>query len=199
MLHKISSQFRKPDGWLGKIISKLMIKGNSREYDKMLRELDVKPGDRIFEIGYGPGIGIDQICSSFDCHVSGIDFSELMFKQASERNKIHVQKNKAKLFYGDFLDFEMPATGYDKIFCLNVIYFWDNLNIPFTKIRSLLKEVGWFCFTMAAKDHLDKAPFASDRVFNKYSIETVVAELQNGGFTDINYNFDWVYFVKCRK
>lgn len=198
-MQKISRQFRKPDGWLGRIVSKIMIKGNSREYDNMLKELDVKPGDRIFEIGYGPGIGIDQICSAYDCHVSGIDFSELMFKQASERNKMHIQRNKAELFYGDFLDFEMPSPGYDKVFCLNVIYFWNDLHKPFTKIRSSLKEGGVFCFSMAAKDHLDKIPFTNDSVFNKYSIETVVAELKNAGFTDVNYTFDWVYFVKCRK
>jgi SAM-dependent methyltransferase len=199
MMQTISRQFRKPGGWLGRVVSRLMIKGNRREYDKMLEELGVKPGDRVFEIGYGPGIGIDQICSAFDCHVSGIDFSELMFKQASERNKIHIQKNKAELFYGDFLDFEIPAGSYDKVFCLNVIYFWDNLHIPFTKIRNSLKEGGWFCFTMASKDDLDKIPFTSDSIFNKYSIETVVAELKHAGFSDVNYTFDWVYYVKCRK
>lgn len=195
----ISKQFRKPNGIPGKIVSKLMIKGNSREYTKMLDELDIKPGDRIFEIGYGPGIGIDQICSNYNCFVSGIDFSELMFKQASERNKKHISNNKTDLFCGDFLDFEITAGSYDKVFCLNVIYFWDHLQIPFTKIRSSLKEGGLFCFSMAAKDHLDKIPFASESVFNKYSIEDVIDQLKLAGYTDINYTFDWVYFVKCRK
>ncbi len=195
----ISSQFRKPAGWLGRIVSKLLIKGNSFEYDRILDELEIKPNDKLFEIGYGPGIGIEKICSFVDCHIEGVDFSELMFKQASERNRIHIESNKAVLSYGDFLDYPLSADQYDKIFCLNVIYFWDNLFIPFTKIRLALKAGGRFCFSMADKDHLDRIPFTSDQVFNKYSIDEVINQLKLAGFTDVHYKFDLVYFVKCRK
>ena len=106
MLRFIGNQFRKPTGFFGKIISKIMIKGNSSAYDKIIAELDIKQKDKILEIGYGHGLGIDIISSNYDCFLSGIDFSELMFKEATKRNKKHIANKKADLYYGDFLTSE---------------------------------------------------------------------------------------------
>src|SRR5512145_3503903 len=120
MLSNIGNQFRKPRGLLGKIIAKLMIKGNSREYDKLIPILEIQPHDRLLEIGYGHGMGIDRILSKYDCHISGIDFSELMYRQAARRNRRHIDNKKATLYFGDFLNFELPVSTFDKIYFLNV-------------------------------------------------------------------------------
>ena len=182
MLRFIGNQFRKPTGFFGKIISGIMIKGNSREYDKIIPELEVNQKDNILEIGYGHGVGVDRIASNFDCKVSGIDFSELMFREASKRNKKHIDNQKVELHYGDFLNSEMIPNQYDKILCLNVIYFWDKLDEPFSKIQSGLKEGGLFCIYMAHRDDLTKVRFAKDGIFNKYSIGQVIDHLKFSGF-----------------
>jgi cyclopropane fatty-acyl-phospholipid synthase-like methyltransferase len=103
MLRFIGNQFRKPTGLLGKIVSKLMIKGNSFAYDKIIPELNIKQNEQILEIGYGHGYGVDRIISNYDCYVSGIDFSELMFKEATKRNRKHIDDKKVDLCFGDFL------------------------------------------------------------------------------------------------
>ena len=195
----IANQFRKPTGFFGKIISKLMKKGNSFVYDKLIPALEINPKDHILEIGYGPGIGIDMILQQYDCFVSGIDFSELMFKEASLRNRNHIENKKAELTYGDFLSSAMIPHQYDKIFCINVIYFWDSLQEPFHKIKNGLKEGGVFCMYMAHRDDLNRLKFTSDDVFNKYTIDEVVHCLQSSGFRDISYEVDLGYIIKCRK
>ena len=60
MLRFIGNQFRKPRGFFGKIVSKIMIKGNSHAYDKIIPELNIQQNDRILEIGYGHGIGVKE-------------------------------------------------------------------------------------------------------------------------------------------
>ena len=47
MLGFIGSQFKKPTGLLGKIVSRVMKKGNRPEYDKIIPELDIQQNDRI--------------------------------------------------------------------------------------------------------------------------------------------------------
>lgn len=199
MLRLIGNQFRKPTGFLGRIIAKLMVKGNSYAYDKIIAELEIKQNDRIFEIGYGHGLGIDRILSNYDCFISGIDFSELMFKQAVKRNRKHIDNKKVELYYGDFLTSEIISNQFDKVFCINVIYFWDKLDDPFLKIKTGLKEGGTFCIYMAHRDDLKKMKFTKDEIFNKYTIEQVIDKLKQSGFNDISHKYDKGYLIKCRK
>jgi hypothetical protein len=80
-----------------------------------------------------------------------------------------------------------------------VVYFWDKLKDPFLKIKSLLKQDGLFYFFMVKSDDLVKLKFAREDVFNKYSISQVVESLKLAGFREIDYFFDYGYFIKARK
>jgi ubiquinone/menaquinone biosynthesis C-methylase UbiE len=195
----IASQLRKPSGLLGNFVANIMIKGNRKSYINLIRNLDVQPSDKLLEIGYGPGLGIHmitQLCNS--CIVHGVDFSRLMHKKASRYNKLTVEKGKVQLQYGDFLEIPLTKNQYDKIYCLNVIYFWDDLTKPFAKTLSLLKETGAFFIYMVDANFLvqKKAP---DSVFNKYSIEQVLEALGSAGFNNIEHYFNKGYYIKAKK
>ena len=92
MINKlIASQFKKPSGILGIFTSNLMVKSNSVNYDILLNKLNPEPQDKILEIGFGPGIGINKIaekCTS--CIVHGVDFSRLMYNRASKFNRLPI-------------------------------------------------------------------------------------------------------------
>jgi len=198
MLRILEKQFKKPKGFFGRIISMLMRKENNFIYDKIIEELDIKEKENIFEIGYGHGIGIAKILSKNDCYISGIDFSELMNKEASKRNEKYICNGKATLYFGDFLKYDLNKSAYDKIICINVIYFWDILEIPFTKIRDGLKENGLFYLYMDHPNDLSKYGF-NKNIFNMYTIDQVVDKLSLSGFNEINYQFEKGYYIKCKK
>ncbi len=200
MLGFIGNQFRKPSGLVGRVVSRIMVKGNSHEYDRLIPELDIKKNDRLLEIGYGHGMGVERIASYYDCNVSGIDFSELMFREASKRNRKHIQNKRVELYFGNFLTSELAQNQYDKVFCLNVIYFWDELDKPFSRIKSILKDGGLLCMYMAHRDLLNKVKFTKDGIFNKYDIAEVVDKLRFAGFKEISYNLENSgYIIKCRR
>lgn len=199
MLQTIGKQFKQPKGFLGKIISKLMQKTNNFAYDILLNEMSIKNNENIFEIGYGHGVGIKKTLSEADCFISGIDFSELMYKEAAKRNKKNIENKKVKLFFGNFINYDLKSNEYDKIFCLNVVYFWDELEKPFRKIRKGLKDNGVFYFFMEHQDKLHNLKFAKDDIFNKYSIEEVKEKLKLSGFSKIDYHYKKGYFVRCEK
>ena len=195
----IGQQFKKPSGLFGIFTSNLMIKENMPRYDMLIKDLDIQPHDKILEIGYGPGIGIELISEKCDsCIIHGIDFSKLMYKRATKRNKQHIESHKLLLKYGDIFDTQIEQHDYDKIFCLNVVYFWDDLQKAFKKIASLLKNSGSFCIYMATKEMLleKKAP---DGIFNKYSIEQITDALKLAGLNNIIYHFDKGYYIKAKK
>jgi ubiquinone/menaquinone biosynthesis C-methylase UbiE len=197
---KIGMQFKKPTGVLGKIISDLMIIGNRPAYESLIKDLRINSNDKILEIGYGPGIGIDLISKRFEtCEIYGIDFSELMYRKATKRNKHVINKNQVHLFYGDFIDTEIGIVSFDKIFCINVVYFWNDLQKPFERVKSLLKDDGMFCFYMEKKDDLNKLKFTKDDIFNKYSIEQILVALESVGFKEVDYHFNKGYYIKAKK
>ena len=193
----IAAQFKKPSGLFGIFSSNVMIKGNKANYEKILKNLDLQPGDKLLEIGYGPGIGVNMIakaCTS--CIIHGIDFSNLMYRRARKYNKKYLDDNSMLLQYGDFLKISIAGDEYDKIFCLNVVYFWNDLHDPFKKVLSLLKAGGGFYIYMAHRDALRKA---HDTIFNKYSIEQVVIALKSVGFADVEHYSEKGYYIKARR
>lgn len=198
VFRKIGMQFRRPAGFLGKVISQLMIIGNRAAYETIIKDLSVQAGDRILEIGYGPGIGLKLIsrrCKT--CVIYGIDFSDLMYRRATMRNKQVIKENRVHLFLGDFVQTDISGGPFNKIFCINVVYFWNDLQKPFKRIKSLLSEDGIFCFYMAKSDDLDRAKVTSNDVFNKYSIEDVSKALRSAGFKEVDYYFRKGYYIKA--
>ena len=200
IFRKIGMQFKNPSGVLGKIVSTLMIIGNRSAYESLIKDLMIRSNDKILEIGYGPGIGIDLISKRFEmCDIYGIDFSGLMYKRATKRNKQAIKNNQVHLLFGDFVETEISTSQFDKIFCINVVYFWNNLQKPFEKVKYLLKDDGIFCFYMAKKDDLNKLKFTKDNIFNKYSIEQILEALKSVGFNEVDYYFKNGYYIKAKK
>ena len=198
MFKELGKQLRKPSGLFGRIVSEMMIIRNRAFYKKTIIELDIKRGDKIYEIGYGPGFCIHLIANlGKDCSISGIDYSELMFSKATKRNKKFIDAGIVNLKYGDLLTADVDNERYDKIFCLNVIYFWSDLKIVFEKIYSMLNEGGMFCIFMIPMKDIEMQKFTKE--FCKYSIETVESELKKAGFKHVEYTLDNGYYIKSRK
>ena len=195
----IASQFKKPRGLFGIFSARIMVKSNQKNYDRMLRELNLQPQERLLEIGYGPGEGIRMIAENCPtCTIDGIDFSSLMYKRAAKLNGPSIAKGAVRLQHGDFLKAEIENASYDKVYCLNVVYFWNSLKEPFEKVFRLLKNGGAFYIYMANRDALIKQK-APDSVFNKYSVEQVIEVLQSVGFVEVTHFFEKGFYIKARK
>ena len=181
----LARQFRKPEGVLGSFISRLMAVGNRGAYKGIMKIMNLRGGERIFEIGYGPGDGIRMILSSTDCAFRGIDFSPLMHARAAKRNLKYVECGRAAFEFGDFLDYKPEKTKYDRVFFINVIYFWKDIRKPFRKIYGMLSKGGMICFYMADGADLAKSGITATDVFNKHAVTAVKKELMTAGFGKI--------------
>ena len=199
MLRQIATQLKKPSGFFGTIMSNLMIQRNRNAYKTLLKELKIQPTDRLLEIGFGPGWGIYTYAKQYETSTfHGIDFSQLMYQRASKKNKQFIDNKRVSLQFGDFIEVEISKPDFDKIYCLNVIYFWNNLSVPFQKIYSLLKNGGSFHIYMTGPEELRKNKFADD-IFNKYSIVQVVDAIKNAGFNEIDFFGEKEYFIRAKK
>jgi len=80
--------------------------------------LEIKPGDRVLEVGVGTGLNLPLYPR--DCEVTGIDISEGMLRKADERVRTYGMTN-TKLMVMDASKLEFPDNSFDRVIATYVI------------------------------------------------------------------------------
>lgn len=184
----IARQFRRPAGFLGIYAANFMKKNNQDYITHTVELLEIQDNDAILEIGCGAGYAIQTIIGKNNrCAIDAIDFSAMMLKKAKQNTRRFIESNRIRFIKGDFCDHKFNGAAYSKIFAINVVYFWKDLNPVFLKINSLLKTGGRLVLFMSSPERLLATPFGRDAVFNKYTLDQVEAHLSHAGFSGITH------------
>jgi len=142
-MNPLKQQFRKPTGFVGQIVGRILAVDNKQRSLWTVEKLKVRPTDTILEVGFGPGVTLElvagQLTSGF---VAGIDHSEVMLRQASKRNRKYIDGEKVRLKRGTIEDLAYPENSFDLIYGSNVHFFWEDQVAEFRKLQALLKPCG---------------------------------------------------------
>jgi SAM-dependent methyltransferase len=135
-------QFGHPRGAAGRMAGWVMAhrRSNVERSRWAVSLLDVRPADRVLEIGFGPGIAIAEFARrATHGHVYGIDHSEVMVRQASRRNAAAIRAGRVHLARAP-VD-ELPSFGapLDAILAVNSVGFWPD---PVERLRQLCRLLG---------------------------------------------------------
>jgi ubiquinone/menaquinone biosynthesis C-methylase UbiE len=145
-LKTLNKQFGKPEGNIGNLAGWAMALKNRNRNLWAIEKMNIQPDDRILEIGYGPGNTIKLISEKLrNGSITGIDHSEVMYKQASKRNSEGIKNKNVELLCGSAWDLMYPENTFDKIFASNVHFFWREPEEEFERLKTLLKIGGKFC------------------------------------------------------
>jgi cyclopropane fatty-acyl-phospholipid synthase-like methyltransferase len=106
--------------------------------------LAVEPGDRLLEIGGGPGVAASLVCDRLDHGgLLLIDRSATAIERARRRNPEHVASGRLALETVDLADFDPGAAQFDKVFAVNVNVFWTTpAKEELARIRKALEPDG---------------------------------------------------------
>ena len=181
----LAKNLRKPEGITGWIVGTLL-KLNMPLYRDIPRLLELKNGLRILEIGYGSGYGIKLINKKYNLQIDGIDYSETMYKKARRINKNSISTGKTNIRFGDFNKIDVGNETYDRVFLLNVIYFWDDLLTSIRKLIRILKTDGLLLIFMEGPERLMSSKSSNNDVFIKYPVEFVRQAIESAMDGNIN-------------
>lgn len=106
--------------------------------------LDVQPTDRVLEIGFGPGVAISALADRAGRgHVYGVDHSQVMVRQASQRNAAAIRADRVHLTRASVAELPSFDGPLDAVLAVNTLKFWPNPAAErLRQLRCLLRPGG---------------------------------------------------------
>lgn len=139
------SQFGRPSGFWGSVAGSIMAhRASNRERAHWTVELlRIRPEDRVLEVGFGPGVAIEQASRAASRgRVVGIDHSEVMLDQATRRNARAIAEGRVELRLAAVESLPDLGEPFDAIFAINSVDFWPDPVAQLERLRGLLVEGG---------------------------------------------------------
>lgn len=138
--------------------------------------LEVRPADRLLEVGCGHGVAISLVCERLRTGtITGIDRSPKMIEMATRRNCEHVDAGRAVLEAIALEDADLGDRCFDKVFAFNVAPFWQRPAAALGAVRGHLARDG------AAYIFWDARHFAPER--DRDLGNELAERLREGGFS----------------
>jgi SAM-dependent methyltransferase len=105
--------------------------------------LGVRPGGRVLEVGFGPGVAIAELVRAGAGHVYGLDHSGVMLRQASRRNAAAIRAGRVTLIRASVDQIPPALDGpFDAIFAVNSHGFWPAPAQQLAQLRRRLAPAG---------------------------------------------------------
>lgn len=152
-----------PTGLIGRLLGRIMAWHNGPDAEWTLGCLDVGDGDRVLEVGFGPGHALGLLARRHPGATAfGIDHSEAMLKAASARNREAVRAGRMELRLGSVTDLPFAPESFDRVFSIHCIYFWDAPVDGLKEIHRVLKPGGRLAVTVRDGEREAYRPFKPD-------------------------------------
>ena len=169
--------FGRPTGVLGKLGGRIMARSNHACAAWVIERLGVQPTDRVLEVGFGPGMGIQILAGRTTAgQVDGVDPSPEMIAQASARNDDAIKGGRVVLQRGSVESLPFDDSTFDKALAINSMQVWPDRAAGLREIRRVMKPGGRVGLGFTPYSGQPKGPLA-DIVTGAGFVETEVFEM----------------------
>jgi cyclopropane fatty-acyl-phospholipid synthase-like methyltransferase len=173
-------QFKRPHGLLGRLAGFIMANRLSNRERNLwtVGLLALEPNYRVLEIGCGPGFALKACAAKLpEGCVVGIDHSETMVSQARRRLALDIKSGRADVRLSSLSDVASETDTYDRVYSLNVVQFFPDMEEGFRQIHRCLVRHGMVATTYQPRS---KNPTRDDALEIATRIEMVMKAV---GFT----------------
>jgi len=178
----LSGQLGHPHGLPGRLVGRMLNRGNRGAVAAAADALEVRPGGVLADLGFGGGVGIELLLRRIGStgQVHGVDVSATMIDAAQRRFRREITAGRLVLHNAAVEDLPMDDAGFNGAITLNTLYFVTDLPTALSEMARVLKADGRLVIGLGDPDAMGRMPFTAHG-FNLRPISQVVDALGGAG------------------
>ncbi|KAF8764356.1 Phosphoethanolamine N-methyltransferase 3 like protein [Argiope bruennichi] len=164
--------------------------GGESTTGKYIERLDLKPGQKVLDVGCGIGGHSFYMAEKYDVEVLGVDLSVNMMTVATEylSERPHLDK-KVKFVICDITKSVYDDASFDTIYSRDTLLHIPNKEELFRNFEKWLKPGGKILFTDYSRSDKEVSPnfeqYIKDRGYNLLTLQQYKELLENCGFVNV--------------
>lgn len=182
---EIARQSRRPSGWLGEIVGRVMAFETASANEVAAERLGLRENESILEIGCGHGRTLARLARTGGAFLAGIDASEVMVRIARRRLHRWIGAGRAEVSLATSSALPYPDVRFDAALAVHVLYFWNDAVTDLREIRRVLRPGGRLLLGYRPRDAETLAALPAS-VYALRSVEEVEGLLEKAGFAAIH-------------
>ena len=136
---------RKPQGFGGKLMTKMMNSGHAKLSQWGFSNISTKSDAEVLDVGCGGGANIAVwLDRCRNGHVTGMDYSEVSVAKSQKLNALAIKQGKCNVVQGDVSAIPFSDATFDYVSAFETVYFWPGLVKCFSEVNRVLKSEGIF-------------------------------------------------------
>jgi ubiquinone/menaquinone biosynthesis C-methylase UbiE len=169
---------------VGRLLARIWLAETAAVNDIAVELLAPKAGERILELGFGPGRTLGRIAAT-RAVVVGVDTSPTMLRTAARRNREHIRAGGLSLHEGDGTTLPVGTGSIDAAISVHTLYFWPKPAETLAELVRVLRPGGRLVLAFRAGEHALPRRLDPDVYRNVPTTDEAVAWLHAAGFADI--------------
>lgn len=182
----MADQLRLPNGPMASITAMLLNHRNRHLIEHAIAALDVRPGHRVLDIGFGGAVSLVILLQrAAGGHVSGIDPSPEIVQRASLMLAAELSAGQLSLEVAGAGAIPYGDATLDRVLTVQTVYFWDDLRAGLDEVARVLRPGGRLAIGMMARDAQEHHGFRR-RGYHVVGADDLAILLAGAGFNEIS-------------
>lgn len=139
------SQFKKPRGWLGRLLLRNMNSRHSKVTDWGLSHVSIEKDYTVLDVGCGGGRTLSKLAErATQGKVYGVDYSEASIEASNKTNAHWIELGRVEIRHGCVSTLPLDDGMFDLVTAVETHFWWPNLPGGVREVFRVLKPGGKF-------------------------------------------------------
>ena len=177
----------RPEGEVGSAIGDMLNRANLGVTEAVYQRLHLQPASQVLEIGFGNGKLLPALLALADrLTYFGVDIAATMVAEAMAFNAALVASGQASFSLGSVEALPFAEASFDRVFAVNVFYFWPESLRALREMRRVLRPDGVSIVAAVAPSTAATTGFAREEFgFRVRDGETIGRLHREAGFSRV--------------
>ena len=196
------SQFSRPASVMGLLVLRSMNIAHARLHRWGLEAAEIRPRDKVLDVGCGGGKAIARILTRTRREVAGVDHSPEAVETTRRLNRSAIASGRLRVLEGSVDHLPFRNGFFNVVTAFETTYFWPDLQAGLIEIRRVLSPGGRLVITNEVADREAAGRWAERLDMNVPDGRSLAALAHEAGFLTVDISIHprhgWLRLLAAR-